>query len=52
MSSLVEAFRKIYLGTGELSISGLLYSFGFMAVLMVLGTIIFNRVEKTFMDTV
>jgi lipopolysaccharide transport system permease protein len=30
----------------------LLYSFGFMLVVVVLGNIIFNRVEQTFMDTV
>jgi lipopolysaccharide transport system permease protein len=52
MSSLVEAFRKVYLGAGELSWPGLTYSFGFTAVILVLGIIIFNRVEKTFMDTV
>ncbi len=52
MSWLVEAFRKVYLGAGELSWPGLLYSFGFMALIMLVGTVIFNRVEKTFMDTV
>ncbi len=52
MSSLVEAFRKVYLGTGELNGRWLGYSFLCMIVLMMVGTIIFNRVEKTFMDTV
>jgi lipopolysaccharide transport system permease protein len=52
MAWLVEAFRKVYLGSGYFSWYGLLYSFGFMTVLLVIGTIIFNRVEKTFMDTV
>jgi len=52
MSWLVEAFRKVYLGTGELQWGGLLYSFSFMIILLVLGTLIFNKVEKTFMDTV
>ena len=52
MSSLVEAFRKIYLGAGELSWTGLIYSFAFTVVILVIGIIIFNRVEKTFMDTV
>ena len=52
MSSLVEAFRKIYLGTGELSRSGLAYSLGCTVVILIFGIIIFNRVEKTFMDTV
>jgi lipopolysaccharide transport system permease protein len=52
MTWLVEAFRKVYLGAGELSWSGLLYSFTFMVTILVIGTIIFNRVERTFMDTV
>jgi lipopolysaccharide transport system permease protein len=52
MTWLVEAFRKVYLGAGELSWAGLGYSFGFMVVFLAIGTIIFNRVEKTFMDTV
>ena len=28
------------------------YSFGFMLVVVIIGTLIFNRVEATFMDTV
>lgn len=52
MSWLVEAFRSAYLGAGVLSWPGLAYSFGFMVVILMLGTLIFNRVEKTFMDTV
>ena len=52
MTPLVEAFRKVYLGAGELSWGGLLYSFGVMTLILLIGTVIFNRVEKTFMDTV
>jgi lipopolysaccharide transport system permease protein len=52
MSSLVEVFRKVYLGAGDLSWKGLSYSLGFTTVILVLGIIIFNQVEKTFMDTV
>jgi len=52
LSWLVEAFRKVYLGAGELSVPGLLYSFGFMAVILMAGMLVFNKVEKNFMDTV
>jgi lipopolysaccharide transport system permease protein len=52
MTPIVEAFRYAFLGTGTVSLSQLLYSFGFMIVLVILGAIIFNRVEQTFMDTV
>jgi len=34
------------------NVNHLLYSFGFMLVVVFLGTVIFNRVEQTFMDTV
>jgi lipopolysaccharide transport system permease protein len=52
MTSIVEAFRKVYLGNGELNLNGLLYSAIFMIILLILGTIIFNRVERTFIDIV
>ena len=52
MSWLVEAFRNVYLGAGELSWAGLSYSFGSMVFILFVGTVFFNRVEKTFMDTV
>ena len=52
LTSLVEAFRKVYLGAGSIRLSGLLYSFIFAAVILILGAFIFNKVEKTFMDTV
>ncbi|MBM3441415.1 MAG: ABC transporter permease [Bacteroidetes bacterium] len=52
LSWLVEAFRKVYLGAGQLSISGLMYSFTFMMVILWVGVLVFNKVEKNFMDTV
>lgn len=52
MSSVVEAFRYAFLGGTPVSLGGLVYSFGFMAVVIIVGTVLFNRVETTFMDTV
>jgi lipopolysaccharide transport system permease protein len=52
MTSIIEAFRYAFLGAGSVNLNHLLYSFGFMLVVVVLGSIIFNRVEQTFMDTV
>lgn len=52
MTPIVEAFRYAFLGAGDFSPLRLLYSFGFMVVVVIIGTIIFNRVEATFMDTV
>jgi lipopolysaccharide transport system permease protein len=52
MTSIIEAFRYAFLGAGTVNLNGLLYSFGFMLVVVILGSVIFNRVEQTFMDTV
>jgi len=52
MSSIIETFRYAFLGVGNFSWGGLGYSFGVMLVLLVIGVITFNKVEKTFMDTV
>jgi lipopolysaccharide transport system permease protein len=52
LTPIVEAFRYAYLGGGEVNIINLLYSFGFMLVVLIIGILIFNRIEATFMDTV
>ncbi|HEU0296190.1 MAG TPA: ABC transporter permease [Anaerolineales bacterium] len=52
MTPIIEAFRYAFLGAGTVDINHLLYSFGFMLTVVVIGSIIFNRVEQTFMDTV
>jgi lipopolysaccharide transport system permease protein len=52
MTPVIEAFRFAFLGAGTVNINSLLYSFGFMLVVVIIGSIIFNRVEQTFMDTV
>lgn len=52
MTPIVEGFRYILLGAGSIDTSHLLYSTGFTIVLLIIGIVIFNRTEKTFMDTV
>ena len=53
MTPIVEIFRYAYLGgAGTVNLPNLAYSFGFMLVVVFLGTLIFNRVESNFMDTV
>jgi lipopolysaccharide transport system permease protein len=52
MSSVVEAFRFAYLGGGAVDLAQLAYSFGIMLVSIIIGVVLFNRVEATFMDTV
>lgn len=52
MTPIVEAFRYAFLGAGSFNPLNLLYSFGFMVVIVIIGVVIFNHVEATFMDTV
>ncbi len=52
MTPIIESFRYAFLGTGSISAPSLLYSFGFMVVVLAIGILLFNRVEATFMDTV
>jgi lipopolysaccharide transport system permease protein len=52
MTGVIEAFRTIYLGAGSFSWPLLGYSAAVTFVVLMVGVVIFNRVEKTFMDTV
>ncbi len=52
MTPIIETFRYAFLGKGDFSWAYLGYSAGFTLIIIILGTIIFNRVEKSFMDTV
>ena len=48
----VELFRLILLGEGLFSPASYLWSLGFTVIVTVLGVVVFNHVEKTFLDTV
>jgi lipopolysaccharide transport system permease protein len=52
LTSLFETFKYAFFGKGVLSFGMLGYSLGFTAVLLFVGIILFNRVEKKFIDTV
>jgi lipopolysaccharide transport system permease protein len=52
MTSIVEAFRFVCLGSGTFDLLHLAYSAVVMVVALLLGALLFNRVEQTFMDTV
>ncbi len=52
MSSIVEGFKYALLGTGSFNPANLGYSVTFMAVLLCIGIIVFNKTEKSFIDTV
>ena len=52
MTPIVETFRYAYLGSGTFDVAYLCYSAGFTAAILLLGIVLFNHVERTFMDTV
>lgn len=52
MSSVVETFRYAFLGSGTFSWTALAYSTIVTVVVLLAGIIIFNRVQKSFTDTV
>ena len=52
VTSLVETFKYGTMGTGVFSWGQLGYSFGFMVVLLGIGIVVFNKVQRSFMDTV
>ncbi|MGD9874975.1 MAG: ABC transporter permease [Kiritimatiellia bacterium] len=52
MTAVVETFRYGFFGAGTFSWAYLAYSAVFAVILLLVGIAIFNRVERTFMDTV
>lgn len=52
MTSIIEAFKYATLGQGYFSWFALGYSFLFMSVLLLFSVVIFNKVQRNFMDTV
>lgn len=52
LTSIFEAFKYGFLGVGDFSLTGLLYSTVVTVVVFFIGVFVFNRVEKTFMDTI
>jgi lipopolysaccharide transport system permease protein len=52
LTPIVESFRYAFLGAGTVDPWHLLYSVGFTFAVLLAGTLLFNRVEQTFMDTV
>ena len=52
LTGIVEFFKYGMLGVGNHEWWMLGYSFGFMVVLLAIGIVVFNKVQKSFMDTV
>ena len=53
VTPIIETFKYGFLGCGEfVGWRWLIYSFVFMIVLLALGIVVFNKVQRSFMDTV
>ena len=52
VTGVVETFKYAFLGVGEFSWGLLAYSAGFAVIILVIGVVIFNKVQRSFMDTV
>lgn len=52
MTPVINAFRKAFLGIGSFDLPHYLISWAVTLVVLGVGVMLFNRVEKTFMDTV
>ncbi len=52
MAHIIETARYMLLGTGQITTFGIVYTTLFAIVVFFLGILIFNKTEKTFIDTV
>lgn len=52
LSSVFECFRYAFLGAGSFELISIIWSSVFITLILIIGTVIFNKVEKSFMDTV
>jgi lipopolysaccharide transport system permease protein len=52
IAPIIETFRYGFTGSGYFSWNGLIYSSVFTVVVLLIGTVLFNKIERTFMDTV
>ncbi len=52
MAHIIETSRYMLLSDGQLSVNGILYSVVFTILVFFAGLLIFNRTEKSFIDTV
>lgn len=52
VTSILEAFKYGAMGVGTFNWWHLCYSFVFMVIILALGVVVFNKVQRSFMDTV
>lgn len=52
VTSIIETFKYGTMGVGTFNWAHLSYSFVFMSVLLFVGIVVFNKVQRSFMDTI
>ena len=52
LTGVIESFRTVLLGVGHLNLLYLGYSTAFMIILLSSGILLFNRIERNFMDVI
>jgi lipopolysaccharide transport system permease protein len=52
LTPIFECFKYSFIGSGDFNITRLLLSFAFITVVLFVGVVIFNKSEKSFIDTV
>ena len=52
LAYIVESSRYMLLGVGDLPLGGMLYTLIFTFAIFILGVLLFNKTEKSFIDTV
>ena len=52
LTGIFECFKYAWLGVGDFNVKMLLISSSIIILILAVGTIVFNKVEKSFMDTV
>jgi len=52
ITAIVETFKFGTMGVGTFSWGNLGYSFGFMIIILVIGIVMFNKIQRSFMDTI
>jgi len=52
MTPIIEGFRQAFIGKGVLEMNMFLYSIFFTLVTFIIGLLVFNKMEKDFIDTV
>ena len=52
LTSILETFKLAFLGTGTFSWGYFTYSFAFTIIVMAVGVLVFNKVQRSFMDVI